>query len=260
MKKSLLIFALAVCLLLAFSVANAATKLVPASQANKIALNLSADEPLGGVVVALKFAEPGSPVICTKADFSGGVADYIADNGQSGAKFSIIDNEKKTILAVAIPFSANAIPQGEGVFLNLEFKGSGVVKLEETKICQQDGISLVNFKAEIIPFKFDPVKFATKAETTIPREFSLSQNYPNPFNPTTNISYALPTNARVKLVIYNVLGQKVKTLVDEEQTAGYKQVIWDGMNDQGEEVGSGIYFYKITAGDFTKTAKMSMLK
>lgn len=260
MKKLLVLLALAVCLLLVFSTASAVTKLVPTSQANKIDLKLSADEPLGGVVVALKFAEPGSQVTCAKADFTGGVADYIADNGQSGAKFIIIDNEKKTILAVAIPFTANAIPQGEGTFLNLEFKGVGKVKLEETQICQQYGISLVNYKAELIPFKFEPVEFSTKTETAVPKEFSLSQNYPNPFNPSTTISYALSQNAQVKLLVYNILGQKVKTLVDEYQAAGYKQVTWDGKNDQGQEVSSGIYFYKIEAGSFTKTAKMSMLK
>ncbi len=238
----------------------AANKMVATSDANKVALNLSADEPLGGVVVALKFAEPGTNVICTKADFIGGIADYIADDGQSGAKFSIIDNEKKTILAVAIPFTAKAIPQGEGIFLNLEFKGEGKVKLEETTISHQNGISLVNTKAQELKFDFNPIEMAAQKVQVLPKEFSLGQNFPNPFNPSTTISYALPANAYVKLVVYNVLGQKVKTLVDEEQTAGFRQVVWNGQNDRGEAIGSGIYFYRIQAGNFTKTAKMSLLK
>jgi hypothetical protein len=242
------------------SVAWSANKLVATNDLNKASLNLSADDPLGAVAVALQFAEPGSDVICTKADFSKGIADYITDDGQNGVKFTTIDNDKKTILAVVIPFQAEAIPKGEGVFLNLEFKGEGKVKLEETTICQQKGISLVNAKAEQIKFDFSPVELGSPIKPVLPTEFNLSQNYPNPFNPTTTISYALPTNSYVKLSIYNILGQKVKTLVDGEEQAGFKNVIWEGKNDRGEEVGSGIYFYRIQTGSFTKTAKMSLLK
>jgi len=94
----------------------------------------------------------------------------------------------------------------------------------------------------------------------VPNDFILLQNYPNPFNPVTTIDYGLSTNSYVKLTIYNILGQRVKTLVDEEQTAGYKTVMWDGRNDRGEQVSSGIYLYRIQAGSFTKTVKMSLLK
>ncbi|MCJ7496531.1 MAG: T9SS type A sorting domain-containing protein [candidate division Zixibacteria bacterium] len=94
----------------------------------------------------------------------------------------------------------------------------------------------------------------------IPKEFSLSHNYPNPFNSITNIGYMLPADTYVKLTIYNIVGQKVRTLIDGEETAGYKNVIWDGKNDNGEEVCSGIYFYLINAGSFAKASKMSLLK
>jgi flagellar hook assembly protein FlgD len=70
----------------------------------------------------------------------------------------------------------------------------------------------------------------------------LSQNYPNPFNPQTSIRYALPQDAQVRLVIYNVLGQRVKTLVDESQSAGYKTEWWDGRDEKEDGVASGIYF------------------
>jgi hypothetical protein len=93
-----------------------------------------------------------------------------------------------------------------------------------------------------------------------PTVFSLAQNYPNPFNPKTMIRFALPKDSWVKLEVYNILGQKVKTLVDEKLTAGVKQVEWDGKDSKGLEVASGIYFYRIKADDFSNVKKMVMLK
>lgn len=94
----------------------------------------------------------------------------------------------------------------------------------------------------------------------LPTEFTLSQNVPNPFNPSTQVSFALPTAAKVNLSIYNVLGQHVKTLVDTDMRAGYQTVTWDGTDNTGHTVASGVYFYKLNAGDFTATKKMLMLK
>ena len=97
-------------------------------------------------------------------------------------------------------------------------------------------------------------------ETTIPSEFSVSQNYPNPFNPQTVIEYSLPIDCHVNIIVYNVLGQSVRRLKNEWEQAGRKSVVWDGKDQKGEEVGTGIYFYKIRAGDFVKTKKMVLLK
>lgn len=94
----------------------------------------------------------------------------------------------------------------------------------------------------------------------IPKEFSIAQNFPNPFNPSTTIEYTLPHDAPVSLTIYNILGQKVRTLVNEHQPAGYKRIVWDSKDDEGCEVASGIYFYKIKAGEFTKSKKMMIPK
>ncbi len=96
---------------------------------------------------------------------------------------------------------------------------------------------------------------------SIPREFKLNQNYPNPFNPTTTISFALPEAARVTLSIYNVLGQKVRTLINNQQaTAGTHVRQWDGRDDAGHQVASGIYFYKLEAGKFSSIRKMVLMK
>ncbi|MCB0266181.1 MAG: T9SS type A sorting domain-containing protein, partial [Calditrichaeota bacterium] len=94
----------------------------------------------------------------------------------------------------------------------------------------------------------------------IPTEYSLEQNYPNPFNPTTVINYQLPVVSNVKLVIYNTLGQQVRTLVSGSQNAGSYTVQWDGRNDTGQKVASGMYLYRITAGSFVQTRKMMLMK
>jgi hypothetical protein len=94
----------------------------------------------------------------------------------------------------------------------------------------------------------------------LPREFSLSQSYPNPFNPVCNIDYALPSDCDVKLTVYNILGQKVRVLVDEHQSAGYKSVEWDGKDDQSRQLTTGIYFYRLQAEDFVQSKKMVLIK
>ena len=94
----------------------------------------------------------------------------------------------------------------------------------------------------------------------LPNKFFLHQNYPNPFNPTTTIRYDLKDNARVYLKIYNILGQEIRTLVNEEQTAGFHSVLWDGKNNAGVHVTSGLYFFKIVAREFSQTRKMLLLK
>lgn len=94
----------------------------------------------------------------------------------------------------------------------------------------------------------------------LPARFALDQNVPNPFNPVTTIHYALPENARVTIRVYNVAGKAVKTLKDAEETAGYKSVAWDGTDEAGRSVASGIYFYGMTAGGFSDKRSMVLLK
>lgn len=100
----------------------------------------------------------------------------------------------------------------------------------------------------------------TEEQEGVIASFSLQQNFPNPFNAETMIEYSIPTPSQVRIAVYNILGQKVKTLLDETQTAGRRQVVWDGKNDRGEAVSSGIYFYRIEAGGLAKTEKMLLLK
>ncbi|MBT6710337.1 MAG: T9SS type A sorting domain-containing protein [Candidatus Marinimicrobia bacterium] len=94
----------------------------------------------------------------------------------------------------------------------------------------------------------------------MPDEFSLYQNYPNPFNPVTQIKYDLPEASHVQLFIYDILGREVTALVNEVQEPGYRSITWHGTDAFGRNVGAGMYFYSIQAGDFRQTKKMVLLK
>jgi hypothetical protein len=96
--------------------------------------------------------------------------------------------------------------------------------------------------------------------SNIPNSFELEQNFPNPFNPTTKIKFGLPTKSHVRLTVYNLLGQEIVTLVDEELSAGTHTTEWDGRDRSQTEVASGIYFYKLIAADFVDTKKMMLIK
>jgi len=101
---------------------------------------------------------------------------------------------------------------------------------------------------------------AIDSKGAAPTSFTVSQNFPNPFNPQTTIRYQVPKNEHVALDIYNISGQKIRMLVNEEKTTGYYTVIWDGKDDYSMAVSSGLYFLKMKAGDYTRVIKMSFLK
>ena len=94
----------------------------------------------------------------------------------------------------------------------------------------------------------------------LPEVFALHQNYPNPFNPVTTLRYDLPENGLVTIIIYDMLGKEVKTLINQSQNAGYRTVIWNATNDYGKPVSAGIYLYQIQAGEYNSTKKMVLLK
>jgi serine protease len=97
-------------------------------------------------------------------------------------------------------------------------------------------------------------------DATLPSTFSVDQNFPNPFNPSTTINFYLPSASQVKVEVFNIMGQLVKMLADESLSEGPHSVEWNATNDAGEKVASGIYFYRVTAGDMTQTKKMLLMK
>ena len=158
---------------------------------------------------------------------------------------NIGNGQMKVALAGSQPITTS------GTILKLEFQvlqtelGDATSPLEISEIMVNEGTVSVNIQS---------AKFTTGA--ALPKEYALSQNFPNPFNSQTVIKYQLPKAGRVVLKIYNTLGQELRTLVDEEMKAGYHQISWDGLSDNGSRVSSGIYIYRIQAGDFVKVRKM----
>jgi len=94
----------------------------------------------------------------------------------------------------------------------------------------------------------------------LPNKYALYQNYPNPFNPSTVITYSIMNPENVKLEVFNIVGEKVATLVNQTQTAGVHSVVWNSKNENGISVNSGVYLLKIHAGSFSKVQKMLLLK
>ncbi|MCB0263305.1 MAG: T9SS type A sorting domain-containing protein [Calditrichaeota bacterium] len=140
---------------------------------------------------------------------------------------------------------------------------------------QGDNIDIISSDGQLLPMWMDnssgtyqiwTAKVAIDAvgietgETAVPTGFSLDQNYPNPFNPQTNIRYRIAEHSFVKLSIYNILGDLVKSLVSETQAPGEKVILWDGTNQSGAAVASGFYFYKLSAGDVQQTRRMLLIR
>jgi hypothetical protein len=170
------------------------------------------------------------------------------------------------LTAVAIPVSAVQIQRGVldgggGMWLaTTNYKLSSSVGQSITGA--QGGATKKMYTGFWNPWvvTMSPVEQEEDGFASLPKEFDLRQNYPNPFNPTTVIEYALPKPSQVKIQIYNILGQRVRNLIDQRQEPGYQTIHWDGKDDSGNEVSSGIYFYRIVAGNFVKCQKMTLLK
>ena len=114
---------------------------------------------------------------------------------------------------------------------------------------------ILNWFEDVTPVR--PEEFPT---VSLPSVFALAQNYPNPFNASTRITFQVPGLSRVELRIFNIRGQEVKTLLDENKTAGDHVLLWDGTDDRGEAVASGIYFCQMWAGEYRRTQKMLLLR
>ena len=164
------------------------------------------------------------------------------------------------------------LPIGSGPVANVIFEVAPNAPVGDVQIIfdnslpRNNGLATNAVNGAIFPTLINGIFTVTQATganghaRVIPTAFSLGQNYPDPFNPSTNIEYSIPERTYVKMEVYNLLGRKVATLVDGQEKAGIHRVTWDGRNTSGERLASGIYFYRIRAGDFIFTRKMLLLR
>lgn len=144
-------------------------------------------------------------------------------------------------------------PQGEGPNFNgawgtYPYTENGMIFISDFT----SGLTIVTFDTQAVGI--------TEPEQTVPGEFSLEQNFPNPFNPSTSITYQLPKMTHIKLQVFNVLGQEIRTLVNTIQGAGRYEVTWNGRNTQGISVPAGIYIYRLQSAEFSEIKKMVFTK
>ncbi|HOT97859.1 MAG TPA: YCF48-related protein [bacterium] len=123
-----------------------------------------------------------------------------------------------------------------------------------------DGLNGTLLPADLT-FQSDAIQVADIADLALlPRDYALKQNFPNPFNPSTSLRFELPLDSKVQLVIFNLRGQAIRTLVEGEKKAGYHEVVWDGRDQEGLKVASGLYLVRLEAGGFRQVIKMSFIK
>jgi|GEM_PF-2949907 len=144
-------------------------------------------------------------------------------------------------------------PSGGGLFLSL-----GINVVEDTEIEIHENINAQDTVITTVPIYLNTTGTVDNGE--VPTNYVLEDNYPNPFNPTTNISYDLPKQTYVSLGIYNILGRRIATLVNETQTSGRHVIQWNGNDDFGNEVSNGAYFYRIQTPEFSAVKKMVFMK
>lgn len=228
-------------------------------QAGAMTISMSNDVPVAGIQFD----------VTDEGDLFAVDSVYLSDRAENWkAHYIELPNGDLRVLAyVDLDFSTTPteIDSGGGALFEVDFTKTEETSLDSVPVSLSEIIlSDVNGNgidaAGSDGFLIDQTVGVSDQVTDIPAEFALNQNYPNPFNATTNIPFALPKSAQVKLTIYNLLGQEVKSFRLGETQAGVHSVRWDGANAAGVQVESGIYFYQIVAGNFTQTKKMVLLK
>jgi len=154
-------------------------------------------------------------------------------------QWNVVNNELRVAMAGATP-----LPSGSVAAIMVRMKSRE---------------SRLNFSADAMLNEASQSIGAVEI-AAVPTEFALAQNYPNPFNPSTTIKYQIANEGNVSLDVWNLQGQKIRTLIAKEQKAGYYSVVWDGRNEAGQTVSSGLYLYRVQAGSFVATHKMLMIK
>lgn len=178
----------------------------------------------------------------------------------------------ETPIYVAIPFKRgllrhlNIAPSSLGLYFamthtdSIAFDSTGITQTSVDTASNRIYASVAHFSTLVVRPKSGSPTGTSSSPAEVPKGFALEQNYPNPFNPETSIQYRIPSASNVNLTVYNSLGKVVQTLVNKSLPAGEYSVRWNGRDQLGNKVSSGMYFYRIQAGDYTKTRKMILMK
>ena len=204
------------------------------------------------------FIPPGPPFVANP------IMDVVADENFGSTAIAPLDNVfgdpnlPNDSLRYTVSVSSGIVSgsiSGDTLWLFSVADSIGVVEVVATATDDSSASVSDTFKVTIVPVVGIDEEFAG-----IPEEYDLYQNYPNPFNPSTLIKYALPKSSNVSLVIYNLMGQEVMRWDAENLPPGYYEIAWSGTTQNGVAVSSGMYIYRIAAGDFVQTRKMVLLK
>ena len=198
-----------------------------------------------------------------------------------GLQFEIKYNTDELIFnSVSTPIgeeTLHAKNKGEGIVKGLLFRMDGIALTQENSNTDLleidfsptedfDGSSIVEFNEFIlagqhgVEIEVSASPFEVNSDALLPEKTNLNKNYPNPFNPTTTIDYSISEAGLVSLVVYDINGAEVRTLVNDISTAGNFKTIWNGLNNQGNQVASGRYILKMSAPNYSETITMTLLK
>ena len=209
------------------------------------------------------------PVKGIQLNIADGISDYLTIESVQGigrgAGFTFVGNEVDgQSMILGVNFNGEEIPPGSGNILQVDFMIASNAPMSDLTISISD---LIVAAAGGLPLPSNgedytfPVTLGVEDEAELPTAFELKQNYPNPFNPTTTIGYSVPEASEVHVGIFNLLGQEVRSLSSGEHQPGVYSAMWDGLNQNGVRVESGIYIYRMSSSaGFSATKKLVMLK
>ena len=194
--------------------------------------------------------------------WNGGITPYIIGDTESDLfQYYIGYSDSSGVLIPHTPISIADINDNDNFHQLCFSTNDEIVKISMMANTVEDPNHDPNLYSEIDVISCDEGESLRVPNINVPaNNFTLKDNYPNPFNPLTTISYELLTDGIVNIVIYDLIGKKIKTLVSGFQTAGSKNVNWNATNNQGQPISAGVYLYSIEAGDFRQTKKMILLK
>ena len=210
---------------------------------------ITGEEP-GAVEIEVTSSNSGATITSNSIEPIGGLLITLAVDSsfdESRLRFnstglnSLVARSGETVRILLFDMSGRTLPAGTNELVSIPAGAS----VQEVMVSSAEGQLMAS---------------SITAGTSLPSEFSLSQNYPNPFNPETNIEFALPSADRVRLAIYNLLGQEVSVVAEGDYAAGSHTVVWRGTDNTGNHVASGMYFYRLETSHGSHTRKMLLLK